>query len=367
MFSGREITDRTSQLDALDGLRGLAVLLVFLSHTSLRGDHLIPGVDFSGIGKSGVFFFFILSAFLLTRPFPSTGKDALTAGYISWYAMRRFLRIFPLYLVYLSGALVMTHVLDAGEETRVHAWPWPLDLNGYLAHLLLQEGRGITWSIPVEFRYYFVLPFVSTGFAILLKNRLLWCALATAGLVLLSEILWPQAESLVNDIRMRPYLPIFFLGSFLAVVYHQLSMESSRVRIIIETFGWIAVILLIASIPRLTAWLTGMDIRSDFFHRQFLGYGLLWSLVLLAAVRGRGWLKWFFELPALRYLGFVSFSFYLFHVPVIDLVYQIDMPGVLYPWVMLLLTGLASHLSWVLLEKPLSRIRPAFFRRTVAA
>ena len=51
---------------ALDGLRGLAVLLIPLSHMSLHDINLIEPLNFSGIGKAGVYLFFALSAFLLT-------------------------------------------------------------------------------------------------------------------------------------------------------------------------------------------------------------------------------------------------------------------------------------------------------------
>jgi peptidoglycan/LPS O-acetylase OafA/YrhL len=46
---------------ALNGLRGFAVLIVFFSHISNDNMHIFPNLDFSGIGKSGVYLFFILS------------------------------------------------------------------------------------------------------------------------------------------------------------------------------------------------------------------------------------------------------------------------------------------------------------------
>ena len=67
---------RILTIKSLDGLRGFAVLLVLLSHMSLVGINLVPGLDFAGIGKAGVYLFFVLSAFLLTwqsleaEPFP---------------------------------------------------------------------------------------------------------------------------------------------------------------------------------------------------------------------------------------------------------------------------------------------------------
>ena len=64
MVLGRPAT-RQRHFDALDGLRGLAVLVVIASLMSLLG--FLPGVQAGGMGKSGVYLFFVLSAFLLTR------------------------------------------------------------------------------------------------------------------------------------------------------------------------------------------------------------------------------------------------------------------------------------------------------------
>ena len=64
LFLGRPRT-RQRHLDALDGLRGLAVLVVIGSHLSNVG--MLPRPGLSGTGKSGVYLFFVLSAYLLTR------------------------------------------------------------------------------------------------------------------------------------------------------------------------------------------------------------------------------------------------------------------------------------------------------------
>jgi hypothetical protein len=55
------------QLDGLDGLRGFAVLFVVLGHLGSQQRSPGFGIDFSGAGKYGVYLFFVLSAFLLTR------------------------------------------------------------------------------------------------------------------------------------------------------------------------------------------------------------------------------------------------------------------------------------------------------------
>ena len=53
----RELSERNSKIDSLDGVRGLAALVVVFSHTSNAGMFFVPFLDMRGIGKSGVFFF----------------------------------------------------------------------------------------------------------------------------------------------------------------------------------------------------------------------------------------------------------------------------------------------------------------------
>ncbi|RZL18764.1 MAG: acyltransferase, partial [Pedobacter sp.] len=98
---GRELSDTYSQIDSVDGLRGVAVLLVFLSHTSNQGFFLFPFLNLAGIGKEGVYLFFVLSAFLLTLPFLERGNNAFRKLPLANYFLRRFFRIYPLYLFFL--------------------------------------------------------------------------------------------------------------------------------------------------------------------------------------------------------------------------------------------------------------------------
>ena len=125
MLAGRELSDQRLQLDSLDGLRGVAVLIVVVSHLSNSGMYLLPLVNLRGNGKSGVYLFFLLSSFLLTYPFLLKGKDALDRAYLANYALRRFLRIYPLYFCYLLLALLTTFLFARGSSSS-GGIPFPL-------------------------------------------------------------------------------------------------------------------------------------------------------------------------------------------------------------------------------------------------
>ena len=130
---------------ALDGLRGLAVLLVLLSHMSLHGINLIATLDFSGIGKAGVYLFFALSAFLLTwQALQLEHKAIRSSRYWLGYAVRRVVRIYPLYLVALIISLAL---FASGQNIN----PKITSLGQLLKHLALLDGQHIFWAIPVEF------------------------------------------------------------------------------------------------------------------------------------------------------------------------------------------------------------------------
>ncbi|MEO0684493.1 MAG: acyltransferase, partial [Cyanobacteria bacterium J06649_11] len=155
--------DKTRYVKSLDGLRGLAVLIVMLSHTSNTGLLLSEYLDFSLIGKSGVYLFFVLSAYLLDRQIavflrrPNNGKSA----YWKNYFLRRFLRIYPLFVIALISYALVSYL---GFDTQIL-------LADIVPHLLLQEGKLVFWSIPVEFKYYFISPLIMIFFDRVLKWR----------------------------------------------------------------------------------------------------------------------------------------------------------------------------------------------------
>ena len=155
----RNISDTTLQLDALDGLRGFAALIVIFSHTSNAAMYFLPLLDARGIAKSGVFLFFLLSSFLLSRALIKQGNDAFSKKAISHYAQRRFFRIYPLYIPYLLLGLISTFIFGSllNKDSGI---PFALTAQDFLNHLFLLDGKGVTWSIAVEFKFYVVLPMV---------------------------------------------------------------------------------------------------------------------------------------------------------------------------------------------------------------
>lgn len=354
LFLGRP-RGRRHQLDALDGLRGLAVLIVLASHLSNAGLHLFPGFTLTGTGKSGVYLFFVLSAFLLTRilmdrPAGDYGTSRLWLD----YALRRILRIWPLYLV----VLVLSWGLTAGG---VAGWHYVMDGPAFWRHLSLREGQSVLWSIPVEFKYYFFLPLVALALAWLRARKPGWLVEIALVLALLAAAswTWPGSEARPNDVRLGPYLVIFLCGAIAARIDLALQARpEARGPAAWTGLSLAAALALIATIPSVWAPLTGSALEPALNHAWFLFFGLAWSALLLGVLHGHAWLRKPFAWKPLRWVGAVSFSLYLWHMPVFD---GLRLAGagdwVMAPlWLLAAALGVAA-ISYLLLERPWRDVR----------
>jgi peptidoglycan/LPS O-acetylase OafA/YrhL len=147
------------QVDSLNGLWGLAAIIVVLSHASVAGYSPPPDVDFSGNGKAGVYLFFLLSSFLLSRPFFHRGLSSYSQVNLSKYWKRRISRVYPLYFFYIVGFGLATFAVTRYTSGNLGAFEF--SLIDVTRQLLLLEGRGVTWTIIVEFKFYLLLPLVT--------------------------------------------------------------------------------------------------------------------------------------------------------------------------------------------------------------
>ena len=126
-------------IEALSGLRGLAAILVVLSHTTL--------LEFFGLaqyfGKAGVMIFFTLSGFLMSYLY---AQKEPTFKKITSYSISRFSRVAPLYLIVVIFSYLFFR-LDSN-------YPIQIDNSNFTRHLLFSGSENILWSIPPEVQYY---------------------------------------------------------------------------------------------------------------------------------------------------------------------------------------------------------------------
>jgi peptidoglycan/LPS O-acetylase OafA/YrhL len=137
----------------LDGLRGLAVLLVLLAHSAIA----FTGVSFfkwiDNYGSLGVQLFFVLSGFLITGILLDSKE---TPRYFRNFFMRRALRIYPLYYA-LLGFVVFSGVVN---RHGVHWWVYVLYVSNLFGNTVQPAPLGPVWSLAVEEQFYFLWPFI---------------------------------------------------------------------------------------------------------------------------------------------------------------------------------------------------------------
>lgn len=154
---------------AMEGLRGLAVLLVFVVHyTSLMADHGgAPGAHrwwmtaLHEMGNTGVDLFFVLSGFLIYRAVIARPIDHRT------YAARRVERIYPVFLAVLALYLVLSLAMPGSSKIPAD----PLAAAGYIAaNALLLPGIlpiepiiTVAWSLSYEAFYYVLIPVMAAA------------------------------------------------------------------------------------------------------------------------------------------------------------------------------------------------------------
>ena len=333
--------ESTGRVEVLSGLRGIAVLLVLLSHVG--GVFQLPVG--AGIGKAGVFLFFTLSAYLLTSQILSAfNHQQITPAYWGTYLVRRVMRIYPLYLLVL-----LVSALGYAWFGRYFVAIEPFDV---VRHLVLLDGKSVFWTIPVEFSYYLLLPFIAIPLGFAQRYGNIWAIALGVFAIGLSSWAWPQSESALNGINVLPYLPIFLMGSLAPIVIEMMRQHYSRSSRL-GGIGFILTIMAVAvTVPDLWRLLVNAEITNSHFHRDYLMYGILWSLCLVFALVDDGVIRRFLEWKPLTYLGLISFSAYLVHLPIFLFFNSLAFPAVLSASLAFALTLSISAATYRFIEAP---------------
>jgi len=291
-------------IDFLDGVRGLAILYVLFSHTSNNGWHVIPSLNFAMSGKIGVWLFFVLSAFLLTSQLLLAYRNKnLNARFIALYLTARFFRIYPLYVITVLAVLIMM------------GW---LDISRFWNYMILEETSLHLWAIPVEFKFYFLLPVILIFYVYACREKL-W--LFTVLFLLFYALFSPYGGVLTIDnlipksnVSVWIHLPVFLLGC-IAAILHERKVYPDKLLVL---FAGLIVLL---SMPLLSFELfhwAGVELdvagrRAVAFgvHKELL-MGIVWVIIVLGCFNWMP-LRSFFSHRLLVLTGQISFSLYLLH------------------------------------------------------
>lgn len=404
---------RRWELPALDGLRGLAILLVVWCHLGSFGlvaAHLDIGPRWvqvsSGLGASGVMLFFVLSGFLLFTPYARALLHGNPWPSARQFYRRRVLRILPAYLVLLVCMAVLSR-----QYTLLPGQRGPL---AFMAVLLQDFNSGAynlsillnapLWSLTVEWQFYLVLPLIAVALAKLSgpatgRYAMLRLIAGLAVLILfglgirelVAELhyaggyavpsttpgLLGLSLSFLYGMRGK-YWEVFALGMLASVLYVGLiepgHMEEHTRRWLVRASAFLA----LAGGVAFFLW-ADLDQRTLFpglaeFFFPVNGQGLLawedfargvcYMLLMLTVLLGNRWLNRVFTWRPLRWIGLISYSMYLWHYMLIQALVPWFSPGQTLAFLSFVLVSLLVIIPWsassyYLTERPFLRWRRA--------
>lgn len=328
-----------SRLLGLDGLRAIAVTLVFLTHKTYIGNTL-------GLGGTGVHLFYVLSGFLIIAILVGQRRKvegSLSTVWREWwdFFLKRGFRIFPVAYAF------NTFLCVAFPVTMLYA----LQLFAYVSNLRIAYITGVypdvgghLWSLAVEEQFYFVAAplFLLTPSR---YARLVCCALIALAIASSAALLLAHFSERALYVGSPSNFGLMALGGLVALTPGLRRLNAAMTTLALTTFlaspliGW-------ALLQRL--------------HIQHSSTAVLWlaPLAIALAIGGIAGaqgdiLARSLDLWPLRAFGRVSYGFYLFHPYVaLESFYPHLSKFVYIPVDFFAAVGLAS-LSWNLFEKPI--------------
>lgn len=349
-----------AHIPSLDGIRAIAVMLVFLAHAGLS--HVVPG-------GFGVTLFFFLSGFLITtllrREFEATDSISLRNFYL-----RRIYRIFPpMYLVLLVILALAGMGVMEGKITAPAVVAQFFHLTNYV--VIYHDGHGLVpgtsvyWSLAIEEHFYLLFPLLLLS----LLGRIRLQAIAGVLLLICGIVL-----------AWRCYL-VLGLGFPREFTYH-----ATETRIDSILYGCLLALWRNPSThndPRFPHWLSasafvvGISVllfcflHRDPLFRETLRYslqGLALFPVFYCAVRYHNnplfrWLDW----RPLRALGQISFTFYLSHIVFLHLAGRMIEPRWASAMIAFVMTTGFSSLVYRVIELRFADLRRRLHARGASA
>src|SRR5258705_3791729 len=296
------------EMPGLDVLRGIAILSVFCFHglkwylplAAATGPYVRQLGQAVSFGWLGVNLFFVLSGFLITGILLDTRTKK---NYWSSFYIRRFLRIAPLYLVVLA---ILKFALNC-------TWAYVILCLFYMANFALEfripgPGYGPLWSLAVEEQFYLVWPYLVRRLGL----RAL-VALCVVGIVL-SPVL--RAISVSNLLHLgSPYNTTWlicdnlFYGALLAIFLRTAAATEQRVAQLTVVSGGLGAVLLGAGF---SFQLLSRSTPSGAAF-QPIPFLLIFSSMVLVALRFGDHPAAYRALAPIRFFGYISYGFYLFH------------------------------------------------------
>jgi peptidoglycan/LPS O-acetylase OafA/YrhL len=388
--SAAGVRDPATTFPCFDGLRAVAAITVVLHHASFPTAKMINGrfAPYFTHLDIGVAVFFLISGFLLYRPFVAAAFAGKAGPSVRRFFRRRLLRIFPAYWLALVGVIAFFGLQMPVAGAR-----------SYFEYFTLVQvydparatgGLAQAWTLSIELSFYAFLPLYALVMRRSSADRNPEARLRTevVGLVVLYAVsvafrglVFALDSGTVHTVGiywLPANLDYFALGMGLAVASAWLATRDT-IHPLAELVGRMSILCWIVAIGCFVAVSKGLDlpvglVRVDGakgYARQFL-YGATAFFLILPAVFGpqdRGLVRRFLRWGPVVYVGLVSYGVYLWHQAWVAKavswqgrpLFRASFPAVL--TTALAWTLVTASASWFLLERPLLRTRDRGGRR----
>ena len=293
----------TRNFQSLQVLRGVACLLVVFFHASELYQQKLGGLFFGNIfffGSAGVDVFFTLSGFIIAfTSFSSLGKPAN----IIPFAIKRFIRIYPIYWIVITALLVMQLLAPAFYRSGYS----PDITSLFSTYLLLpahQMVNGVSWTLTNELFFYLVF-----SLAFLLPFPKLLIAIITGYMLLLPFVPAAYQQDGNSTLLSLVFFPMnieFFLGVLVATFFHHLPARYARL-VITTGIAWF--------IGGAVLYDLGIQVAEGTFNRVIL-FGFPSALVITGLVKLES-LEPVHAGAVFRNPGDASYTLYLVHLPLL--------------------------------------------------
>ena len=372
----------SGHIPVLDGIRGLAILMVMVAHfTTILESFIKSSFPFLGpiftkfalSGLMGVDLFFVLSGFLITGILLDTKG---TQRFFTNFYARRFLRIFPLYygvlfLLFFVLPKCISFDVEAQAISANQWWLWAY-LTNFPGHPGWDNSRifllGHFWSLAVEEHYYLIWPLVvySCSNQRLKKICVFWITFSI-GAGILSSLFHGGVFSFLGWSTIS-FSGGLMLGAFCALVARE---EKGLARFAPYSHKMLAV---------LGAFFFVLSMTPRRMHLDFINHYISWfffAFIMVAALaikpHRRNYLAAFFNMSIMKLLGKISYGLYIYHfilLPFFEKYYIpiewmrcIDSPLVVAVLFFILTIGssfVIAWISWYVYEKQFLKLKTYF-------
>lgn len=361
-------SERARRAAGLDGMRGVASVLVFLVHIWIyTSPSRPPRDDFWDLlifeWRLCVVFFFVLSGFLLFRDFARAVVRRDGGADARGYAVRRVARIAPAYYVALTGAVLL---LWGSEVEGFRSIDLPdLGLFALFAQNYSEATQlrfnPVLWTLALEVAFYISLPFIGMlayRLGSVRRTALMLGSLVAGGIGWNAYVHYSEAGS-VAAYLLPGYLPYFALGMLLSLALERYSAREG---------GWPQLGLGPATALMLSGFT--LVVLDGWWHAaerepaanaaigvfQDLPAGFGFTAMIAAAAFGIGAAVEWTRLRPFVWMGEISYGFYLWHVPIILFTKRLDLLPTNFfaaTAVTLPVAIAVAGMSWHLMERPI--------------